>query len=146
MMKSPLLVLIADDHPSILLPLAYVLRQIDKVEVMTAEQGHDAVELAMRHRPNLVILDVMMPGMDGYTVCRTIRRGWSTHRGQIWFLTARSSQMDLAQARQVGADRVITKPFSPDEVIRLVSELRDETSDAGAARNMSSPQYPGAPT
>jgi DNA-binding response OmpR family regulator len=111
---------VAEDQPHVLITIQYLLESQANVKVITASNGRDAIDLAVKHRPALVLLDIMMPEVDGYTACRAIRQGWGGHPGRIWFLTARSSHMDRNQAQEVGGERFITKPFDPDELVALV--------------------------
>ncbi len=119
------LILLADDEPHILLALEYLTRQLGEVKVLTATDGPTAVHLAIQHQPALILLDVMMPGMDGYAACTEIRNHWqqspSPHDGQIWFLTARESNLDKTQSLEVGANRIINKPFDPDRLLNDIS-------------------------
>ncbi len=115
-------ILIADDQAHVRLPLEYLVRTLPGVRVVTASNGRQAVELAVAQRPALVLLDVMMPELDGYAACRQIRQAWANHPGQIWFVTARGSTLDTDQAQEVGATRCITKPFDPDRILTLIRE------------------------
>jgi two-component system, OmpR family, alkaline phosphatase synthesis response regulator PhoP len=122
-MTNPPTVLIVDDQPHVRLPLEYLVRSIPGVQVLSAGNGMEAVALAVKHRPLLVLLDVMMPLLDGYAAAQQIRQAWGDHPGQIWFLTARGSNLDLDQAKSVGAAQFITKPFDPDRVVSLIRQL-----------------------
>ncbi len=117
-------ILLADDEPHILLALEYMSRTLNNVTVHTASDGPTAVKLAIDNHPCLVLMDVMMPGIDGYTACTTIRKAWEKqdHHGQIWFITARSSNMDNEHARSVGADQIVHKPFDPDHLLKMMQE------------------------
>jgi DNA-binding response OmpR family regulator len=116
-------VLVADDQPSVLRPMQFLLRQLG-VEVLAVTDGASALKLAVERHPQLVFLDVNMPQSDGFETCRAIRQAWgSEHQGRIWFMTACGSASDEDRARQVGADRFITKPFDPDKLLNLVREV-----------------------
>ena len=121
MSQSPL-VLVVDDQPHERLPLEYLIKSLPGTRVLTAGNGQQAVELALKHRPLLVLMDVMMPLLDGYAAAQQIRAAWGDHPGQIWFLTARGSNLDSQQARAFGAVQFITKPFDPD---RVLAQVRD---------------------
>ena len=124
-------VLIVDDQPHLLLTLEYLVRTVEGVSVLTATNGVDAVEFAAENKPRLVLMDVVMPELDGYAACQMIRQRWGRYCGQIWLITTRGSHADLDQARQVGADRCITMPFDPDLVLQMVREtLHAPTSSA----------------
>lgn len=116
--------LLADDEPHILLTLEYMSRTLADVNVITASDGPTAVELARSELPDLILMDVMMPQMDGYTACAAIRKHWQAkqHNGQIWFITARSSNMDNEHAHSVGADRIVHKPFDPDHLLQMMRD------------------------
>lgn len=117
-------ILLADDEPHILLALEYMTRIIKGITVHTASDGPTAVKIALETKPCLVLMDVMMPGIDGYTACSTIRKAWKQqkHDGQIWFITARSSNMDQEHARSVGADQIVHKPFDPDHLLKMIQQ------------------------
>jgi CheY-like chemotaxis protein len=113
---------VADDQPNIRLPLEYLLKSIPGVTVVSASDGAKALELAVKHKPSLVLLDVMMPKMDGYTACRQIKQSWGDHPAEIWFITARGSNFDLEAAQKAGATHSIGKPFDPDHVLKQVRQ------------------------
>src|SRR5688500_278842 len=95
-------ILLVDDEPDILEFLGYNLRK-EGYEVITAGNGKDAIEVARRERPKLIILDVMMPGMDGIETCRTIRETKGMHEMLIAFLTARGEDYTQIAGFEVGA-------------------------------------------
>lgn len=119
-------VLIADDQAHIVLALEFLVRSLGKARVMTATDGRDAVAKAIEHKPALVLLDVMMPQIDGYTAGKMIRESWADHPGQIWFISARGSRTDADQAREVGGDRFINKPFDPDRVLKEIRQAVEQ--------------------
>ncbi len=108
-------VLVADDDPDILALVAYRLER-SGYEVLTASDGADALRLTIAHRPDLVVLDVMMPRIDGYGVTRAIRQHPPTERTPVLLLTARVQEADVARGFEAGADDYIKKPFSPQEL------------------------------
>jgi len=101
-------VLVVEDEPSLLETLAYNLKR-EGYQVLTATDGLEAVEVAEEERPNAIILDLMLPGIDGFEVCRILRRKMST---PILMLTARVDEVDRVVGLEVGADDYVTKPFS----------------------------------
>lgn len=112
-------VLIVDDEPNLVDLLRDYLSREGYV-ITTAEDGPAAVEAARRLDPALIVLDVMLPGMDGVEVCREIRRFSDAY---ILMLTARTEEIDKIVGLSVGADDYVTKPFSPREVVARVKAL-----------------------
>lgn len=133
------LILVVDDEPPIVRLVKAKLR-LDGYEVLTAARGEEAVHILHDHSPDLIVLDVMMPDMDGFETLRRIRQ-----RSQVpvIMLTASGSDADKLQGLQSGADDYITKPFNPDELeARIAAVLRrtdgGRSSSAGAVL-----RYPG---
>jgi len=116
------LVLVADDDEDI---LALVSLQFERanIEVLQARNGSDALELALEHLPDLAVLDVMMPGLNGYEIVQRLRDNESTHPMPLILLTARAGGADARYGYQVGADDYIKKPFSPGELRQRVESL-----------------------
>jgi DNA-binding response OmpR family regulator len=108
-------VLVADDDADILALVAFRLER-SGYEVLLATDGEEALRLAVEESPDLAVLDVMMPKMDGYEVTRRIRDNESTSRLPIILLTARAQQSDVDQGMLAGADDYVKKPFSPQEL------------------------------
>lgn len=119
--KLPL-VLAADDDPLIRELIQFRLER-SGYEVVTAENGDDALRLALERRPDLAVLDVMMPGLNGYEVTRRLRADEETRRIPIILLTARVQEADVAQGFEAGADDYLTKPFSPQELRARVQAI-----------------------
>jgi DNA-binding response OmpR family regulator len=129
-------VLIVEDEPTLLEALAYNLER-QGYEVVTASDGLMAVELARQERPDVIVLDVMLPKMDGFEVCRTLRREMNV---PILMLTARDDEIDKVVGLEVGADDYMTKPFSMRELtarvkalLRRVRLIREEMAVPAAA-------------
>jgi len=123
--------LVVDDEPNILELLSAALR-FAGFEVTTAATGAAALAGAHESRPDLVVLDVMMPDIDGFTVVRRLRAGGV--RAPVLFLTARDATEDKVAGLTVGGDDYVTKPFSLEEVIaRIRAILRRSTGDAASA-------------
>lgn len=119
--------LVVDDEPSIRELLTASLR-FAGFEVVPASDGAEALKLAEQHRPDLVVLDVMMPDMDGFTVTRKLRE-----RGRdmpVLFLTARDETVDKVQGLTVGGDDYVTKPFSLEEVVARIRAVLRRTGIA----------------
>jgi DNA-binding response OmpR family regulator len=118
-MPTKATILAVDDEPRVLKLLKANLES-SGYKVLTAADGEEAVDLVERHLPNLVILDLMLPKMDGYAACRRIREFSSV---PIIMLTARSAQVDLIHGFEVGADDYLTKPFSVTELLMRVQAV-----------------------
>jgi DNA-binding response OmpR family regulator len=114
-------ILVVDDEPSIVDVLAYNLQRAN-YEVITARDGEEALALARRNQPDLIILDLMLPRIDGLEVCRALRRERDV---PIIMLTARDSEVDRVVGLELGADDYVVKPFSVRELMaRVKSVLR----------------------
>jgi DNA-binding response OmpR family regulator len=127
------LVLIADDDPDILALVRFRLER-DGYEVLSAPDGETALDLAMARTPDLAVLDVMMPRLDGYEVTRRLREHGPTTTIPIILLTARVQEPDLERGFEAGADDYVTKPFSPQalgERVQAALGVRPE-GDHGA--------------
>ncbi|GAB4402998.1 MAG: response regulator transcription factor [Anaerolineales bacterium] len=112
-------VLVVEDEPTLLETLEYNLTR-QGYRVVTATDGVMAVEQARRERPNVIILDIMLPKMDGFEVCRTLRKEMNV---PILMLTARDDEIDKVVGLEVGADDYMTKPFSMRELMARVKAL-----------------------
>ena len=119
-------ILIVDDEPNIVVPLQFLMEQ-NGYEVMVAESGEEAIEAYLKFKPDLILLDIMLPGIDGFEVCQVIRLESDWGNTRIIFLTAMGREVDIAKGMVLGADDYITKPFSNAEVIRKVKDLLAET-------------------
>jgi DNA-binding response OmpR family regulator len=113
------LVLVADDDPDIL-TLVRLRLEREGFAVVSATDGEAAWELALERRPDLAVLDVMMPRVDGYEVTRRLREHDGTRSTPVILLTARVQEADLQRGIESGADDYVTKPFSPQELGRRV--------------------------
>ncbi|MBK8049013.1 MAG: response regulator transcription factor [Anaerolineales bacterium] len=112
-------VLVVEDEATLVETLDYSLRR-QGYEVMTSGDGRAAIEAARRDQPDIVILDIMLPGLDGYEVCRILRQETNV---PILMLTARSDEVDKVVGLEVGADDYLTKPFSMRELMARVKAL-----------------------
>ncbi|HLI71752.1 MAG TPA: response regulator transcription factor [Ktedonobacteraceae bacterium] len=115
-------ILIVDDEAVLLETLAYNLEQAG-YQVVTAADGASALEAVHREKPDLIILDLMLPVIDGLEVCRQVRRDNSTSGILILMLTAKSEEIDKVVGLEVGADDYVTKPFSRHELLARVKAL-----------------------
>ena len=117
----PAKILVVEDEPALLDALEYSIRK-QGYQVLTAADGHRAVELAGAEHPDLIVLDLMLPGIDGLEVCRAIRR---TDNVPIIMLTALSEEIDKVVGLEIGADDYLTKPFGMRELLaRIKAQLR----------------------
>jgi DNA-binding response OmpR family regulator len=117
----PRKVLIADDEPNIVISLEFIMRK-SGFETAVARDGQEALDLVEEFRPDLLLLDTMMPRRDGYEVCQTLRAaGWDDLK--IVMLTAKGRDTEVAKGLAVGADSYVKKPFSTRELVDHVNEL-----------------------
>ena len=115
-------VLIADDQADLLAILAARFRALG-YEVLEASDGAQAVELAQSARPDIAILDVMMPELNGFQVCETIKEDEKLAQMPVILLTAKSTDADKFWGSEVGADLYLTKPVDPPDVVKAVKDL-----------------------
>ncbi|MHB8468895.1 MAG: response regulator [Gaiellaceae bacterium] len=118
-------VILVDDSATILALVAAALRR-DGYELATAENGEDALELIREHRPEVVIVDALLPGMSGYDVCSALRQDAGGPSPHVIMLTAGVRETDRDRAHEVGVDEFMTKPFSPLALRDRVRELLGE--------------------
>jgi CheY-like chemotaxis protein len=122
-------VLIVDDDPFIRKLVATTLEDVAGFDLMEAEDGREALEVASRSAPELVFLDIDMPVLDGLEACRRLREQPNTREATIVMLTAAAGEAAEREAEEAGADLFLTKPFSALELLKIVHGLGD-----GAAR------------
>jgi DNA-binding response OmpR family regulator len=115
-------ILVVDDEPVLVDTIAYNLEQAG-YQVITAADGASALEAAQRTTPDLIILDIMLPEMDGLEVCRQLRREKNTTTTPIMMLTAKGDEIDKVVGLEVGADDYVTKPFGRRELLARVRAL-----------------------
>lgn len=121
-------ILIVDDEPSIVIPIQFLMEQ-QGYSVIVAENGEDALDIIHKYSPDLVLLDIMLPGIDGYEVCEIVRLNPKYRHIKIIFLTAKGREVEIAKGMALGADAYITKPFSNAEVVAKVKELLVEVNE-----------------
>jgi DNA-binding response OmpR family regulator len=119
-------VLVVDDEPNIVLSIEFLLRQAG-YEVRTARDGHAALQAVAESPPDLILLDVMLPGRSGYEVCQTIRNS-AASGVKIIMLTAKSRDIEQEKGLALGADEYVTKPFSTRDLMDRVNRLLGPTS------------------
>jgi DNA-binding response OmpR family regulator len=116
-------VLIVDDDPLVRNLLRAVLETGD-FELHEAVNGSEALKLADRHMPDIVLLDIMMPGTSGFEVCRMLRADHRFDRTKIVMLTAKDTPRDREEGLRAGADDYFSKPFSPLQLLETIAEVR----------------------
>ncbi len=115
-------ILIADDEPNIVISLEYLMQR-EGYEVLIARDGDEALAMITEHHPDLVLLDVMMPGRSGFDVLKAVRADQATAATHILMLTARGRDTDRAKGEALGADGYVVKPFSTRELAEQVREM-----------------------
>jgi len=126
-------VLIVDDEQHIRLLIEQTLEELedDGVVLLTATNGNEALDVVENQHPDLVFLDVTMPGRDGFEVCRTIKHDLGLAGTYVVLLTARGQAYDREQGLAAGADVYLTKPFDPDELLQLARRVLGPGVGAG---------------
>ena len=115
-------ILIANDRPEVV-ELVRVTLEGEDYQIAAASNGKEALKKARLEKPDLVLLDVVMPKMDGFEVCRKLRKDPETQEIPIIMLTAKGQEVDQEKGREVGARDYITKPFSPSALLVKIEEI-----------------------
>jgi two-component system alkaline phosphatase synthesis response regulator PhoP len=122
-------ILVVDDERRTLLLMERTLRDLqdehEDVEILTASDGEEALEIIMADRPALVYLDLMMPHVNGLDVCKTVKGDPDVRNTHIVMLTAMGQEVDRQKAQEAGADLYVTKPFDPDAVLEIARDVLD---------------------
>jgi len=121
-------ILIVDDEPSIVVPIQFLMEQ-QGYNVLVAENGEDALDIIYKYKPDLILLDIMLPRIDGYEVCEIVRLDPRYRDIKIIFITAKGREVEIAKGLALGADAYITKPFSNTELVSKVKELLANTHE-----------------
>jgi DNA-binding response OmpR family regulator len=121
-------ILIVDDEPSIVVPIQFLMEQ-QGYSVLVAENGEDALDAIYKYKPDLILLDIMLPRIDGYEVCEIVRLNPEYRSIKIIFLTAKGREVEIAKGLALGANAYITKPFSNTELVAKVKALLDNTNE-----------------
>ncbi len=118
-------ILIVDDEPHIRLLMEQTLEELEDegVTLLTARDGKEAIETIKAEKPQLVFLDVMMPKVNGFDVCNTVKNELNLNEIYIIMLTAKGQEFDKKKGQESGADLYMTKPFDPDEVVEKALEI-----------------------
>jgi len=115
-------ILIVDDEPNIVMSLEYAFKKQD-FEVFIARDGSEALEILEQHIPDIVLLDIMMPNVDGYQTLKHIKSSTELAAIKVVFLTAKNKAIDIEKGLKLGADKYLTKPFSVKKIIAEITEL-----------------------
>jgi DNA-binding response OmpR family regulator len=118
-------ILIADDEPNIVISLEFLMQR-NGYEVMTASDGEQALSLLNDFRPDLILLDIMLPLRNGFEVCQRIRESAAWKHTKIVMLTAKGREVEVTKGLALGADVYITKPFATRELLASVRQLLGE--------------------
>ncbi|MDQ3954965.1 MAG: response regulator [Actinomycetota bacterium] len=115
-------ILICDDDP-VILRLLQVNLELEGYEVLMANDGEAALEVAIAEDPDLVILDIMMPKLDGYQTCAKLKESPATKDIPVIFLSAKAQQSDIDKGKEYGVEDYLTKPFDPNQLIEVVERV-----------------------
>jgi two-component system OmpR family response regulator len=127
----PIRVLLAEDEPNIVESLSFLMERAG-FDVTVVTDGRQAMETALAQTPTVLVLDVMLPEMDGYEVLRQLRADSRTITLPVLMLTAKGQREDREAALELGANQFITKPFSNSEIIGAIEELAEAQTNAQA--------------
>ncbi|MGD8397265.1 MAG: response regulator [Anaerolineae bacterium] len=130
--KNRHIILVVEDEPHIL-EIVCLLLEDEGYRVLKAFNGKEAFEMASREMPDLIISDIKMPGMDGFTLCERVRRNPDMVQMPFIFLTAKGERADVRRGMVLGADDYLTKPFEPDELIAAVATRLSRVAETQAA-------------
>jgi len=122
-------ILVVDDDEHILRSLSQYL-ELEEFQVVSASNGQDALALFASEKPDMLVLDVMMPGMDGFQVLESIRGNPDTAKVPVLMLTARDQHSDIMRGYQMGATSYLVKPFNLDELVEAIREVFSTHSQA----------------
>lgn len=115
-------ILVVDDDPYILMSLEFLMKK-NGYDVMVARNGTEALDIVEKQLPDVVLLDIMMPDVDGYEICRHIKASKKLKDAKVVFMSAKTKEADIKKGYDLGASLYITKPFSTREMIRQIKEL-----------------------
>jgi len=121
-------ILIADDEPNIVISLEFLLEQ-GGYRVQVARDGQEALDAMAASRPDMVLLDVMLPRLSGYDVCQRIRENPAWAGVKVLMLTARGREVEVAKGMALGADAYITKPFSTRDLMQQIRSLLGDDAE-----------------
>lgn len=119
-------ILIVDDEPNIVMSLEYTFKK-NNFEVFIARDGQEALDILKDSQPNIIILDVMMPNVDGYNTLEQIKKDERLKDTKVIFLSAKNKEKDIEKGLSLGANLYMTKPFSVKKLVEQVNELLETT-------------------
>jgi len=119
-------ILIVDDEPNIVMSLEYLLRR-KGFDVFIARNGTEALEAIGNNMPELILLDIMMPDVDGYEICEYIKTTPDLKHIKVIFLSAKSKKSDIEKGMELGAEMYMVKPFSNKELVQNINNLLQVT-------------------
>ncbi len=124
-MREKATILIVDDEPGMRILLEQTLEDLEEkgVKIIMACNGKDAIEYIKKERPLIVLLDVMMPEMNGFEVCRAVKKELGIKGVYVLMLTAKGQEIDKQMGNDVGVDDYMTKPFNPDDIVEKVAGI-----------------------
>ncbi len=115
-------ILVVDDDPYILLSLEFLMKK-NGFDVMVARNGTEALEIVEKQVPDIVLLDIMMPDVDGYAICKHIKSSKKLKEAKVVFMSAKSKETDIQKGYDLGASLYVTKPFSTRQLLKQVQDL-----------------------
>ena len=115
-------ILIVDDEPNIVMSLEYIFKK-ENFEVFIARDGAEAIEIVENSIPDIILLDIMMPNVDGYQVLNYLKESETLRKIKVVFLSAKNKSSDIELGLQLGADKYISKPFSVKNLVKEVKEV-----------------------
>mgnify|MGYP006164457053 CR=1 FL=1 len=121
------MILLFDDEPNIIISLEFSFKK-NNFQVFIARDGQEALEILKTEQPDLIILDIMMPNVDGYATIEAVRKDEKLSNCKVIFLSAKNKESDIEKGMRLGANAYMTKPFSIKKLIEQVNELLQEHS------------------
>lgn len=115
-------ILLVDDEPNIIMSLEYTFKK-NNFQVFIARDGQEALDILKTEQPDLIILDIMMPNVDGYATIEEVRKDEKLNNCKVIFLSAKNKESDIEKGMNLGANAYMTKPFSIKKLVELVNEL-----------------------
>jgi len=115
-------ILLVDDEPNIIMSLEYTFKK-NNFQVFIARDGQEALDILKTEQPDLIILDIMMPNVDGYATIEAVRKDEKLNDCKVIFLSAKNKESDIEKGMKLGANAYMTKPFSIKKLVELVSDL-----------------------